>query len=168
MLICNILLAAKGLECDSLLENKHPFYLKNILWARNCLFLSSSPTPGGLQPRQGCSLSSSGQKNTTTHQWVCLHISLWALHYRTDCPHIYATNQSASLRPLMGLPPSTLQTLDVNQTHASRCQEIERAREKYADCHSPFTLICKRVDNIAGKGIIRRTTTFWDNITGTV
>lgn len=67
----------------------------------------------------------------------------------------------------MGLPPSTLETLDANQTQASRRQEGARAREKYADGRSAFTLIFKRVDNIASAGIIRRTTN-WDDITGAV
>lgn len=146
------------------------FALKTgILWfSQQEAFCSSSRNTWRSSASSRLQFKSSAGRNMTNRRWVCLHNSRWALHYWADCPHIYATNQSASLRPLMELPPSTLQTLDVHQTHASRRQERERASEgKYADCHSAFTLIFKRVDNIGSAGIIRRTTN-WDNITGAV
>lgn len=144
-----------------------------ILWfSQQEAFLSSSRNTWRSSASSRLQFKSSAGWHMTTRRWVCLHNSRWPLHYWADCLHIYATNQSASLRPLMELPPSTLQTLDVHQAHASRRQERERASEwasegKYADCRSAFTLISKRVNNISSAGIIRRTTN-WDNITRAV
>lgn len=103
-----------------------------ILWfSQQEAFLSSSRNTWRSSASSRLQFKSSAGWNMTTRPWVCLHNSRWALHYWADCPHIYATNQSASRRPLMELPPSTLQTLDVHQAHASRRQEREgeRARE---------------------------------------
>lgn len=94
------------------------------------LFLPPRATPGGLQPRQGCS-SRAVQVETgrLASGSVCItHDERFIIE---QIVHIFtATNQSASLRPLMELPPSTLQTLDVHQAHASRRQEGERERGK--------------------------------------